>query len=211
MSRWFLIVIVGLLLFSLGLAGFEWWNGRFPTSLSGVFILIALLLQRPPASQALGAASKKLSWACLIVAMTLVAVNIFWLRDRGRPGVRIGDPGEAVVRAAAEATGKFHSAVSEKRYADVCRVAQDGAFRGVTELRCEEFLSYMRERLGPFVDAEVRTVRVETNSDTPHVDFDSESRYENQQAQEHFGWLIDVASCRAVLASYSVEAEALSK
>jgi hypothetical protein len=211
MSRWFLIVVVGLLLFSLGLAGFDWWDGRYPTSLSGVFILIAVLLQRPPASQALGAASKRLAWACLIVAMTLVAVNAFWVWGPSRPPVRIGDPGEAVVRAATEASSKFHSAVSEKRYAEVCRVAQDGAFRGVTGLRCEEFLSYMRERLGPFVDAEVRTVLVETNSDTPRVEFDSESRYENQQAQEHFGWLIDLASGRAVLTSYSVEAEALSK
>jgi hypothetical protein len=211
MSRWFLIVVLGLLLFSLGLAGFEWWNGRYPTSLATVFILIALLLQRPPVSQALGAVSKRLSWACLIVAMTLVTVDAFWSWDRDRPGVRIGDPGEAVVRAAAEATGKFHSAVSEKRYAEVCRVAQYGAFRGVTELRCDEFLPYMRERLGPFLDAEVRTFLVETNRDTPNVSFDSESRYEIQQAKEHFEWLIDVASGQALLGSYAVEAEALSK
>ncbi len=211
MSRWFLIVVVGLLLFSLGLAGSEWWNGRYPTSLPTVFILLAVLLGRPPVSQALGALSKRLSWACLIVAMTVVAVDAFRSWDRDRPAVRVGDPGEAVVRAAAEASGKFHSAVSEKRYAEVCRVAQHGAFRGVTELRCEEFLSYMRERLGAFVDAEVRTFLVETNSDTPYVSFDSESRYEVEQAKEHFEWLIDVASGRAVLGSYAVEAEALSK
>jgi hypothetical protein len=211
MSRWFFIVCVGLLLFSLGLAGFDWWNGRYPTSLSTVFILLAVLLGRPPVSQSLGAVSRRLSWACLIVAMTLVAVGAFWPWDRDRRAVRIGDPGEAVVRAAAQATAKFHSAVSEKRYAEVCGVAQHGAFRGVTELPCEEFLSYMRERLGPFGDADVRTFLVETNSATPNVSFDSESRYEIEQAKEHFEWLIDVASGQAVLGSYAVEAEALSK
>jgi hypothetical protein len=113
---------------------------------------------------------------------------------------------------ATAATDDFHRAVSDARYADICRVSRYGAFRGVTELRCEDFLAYMRGRLGAFLDAAAAgPPQVEIDASSPYVSLEFTTRYEQGNARETFSWRIGETPNQAALLHYRVEAEALSR
>lgn len=148
----------------------------------------------------------------LLVIVPILAVIAVWLILTHRAAVRVGEPNEPVVVRAAEAVDRFHAGVNEERYQEVCLTAEPGAFAGVTELPCANFLAYLRQKLGTAMVAKrVQSPIVENvpSGAKVHVSLSYETGYQNGTAREHFEWRIN--GPQVSLTSYKVDADALSR
>jgi hypothetical protein len=194
MPKWLLVAAIFLSISSIYLVAEQIANGQFPYSLANLFLMAAVVLEQPGPKRALGNLSKALAYGCLGIAMVIVVLQV---TGRGSDdGWRAGDADEPVVKEAVQATARFHRALSEGRYDEICGIARLSAFRSVTEQSCDEFLTNLHGRLGGYRDGSPGRVQVSKGSPTPRVAFDVTSQYERAEAKESFNWQI-LAGARA--------------
>jgi hypothetical protein len=125
--------------------------------------------------------------------------------------IRVGEPDEPIVVQAVEGVGRFHSAVKQQRYQDICQAAESRAFSGVTSLSCPEFLVYFHQKLGYPVSArraQLPSIGDRRPDGMVRVGVDYNTDYEHGTAHERFEWQIKGKAI--ILTSYHVEADALS-
>lgn len=124
---------------------------------------------------------------------------------------RVGEPNEGIVIVAAEAVDRFHTGLNEERYQEACQNTEIGAFPGVTDLRCAEFLAYLHKKLGEAMSTkrvQLPTIEVLPHGAAVRMEIKYETHYDRAVAQERFNWRVD--GPKVTLISYTVKADALS-
>ena len=199
-----MLLLIGLLGWSVFETAREMMDGSFPRSLGMVLLSVALLLQHPTTRGKFGRAGLIGAMLCIVFAFGVIFIAGRRPTDYGIASRYVGDPSEVAVQAAVSATERFHSALSERRYDDVCAVAERDAFSTLTELNCAEFLDYLHEKLGRFVQGSENPWYVKNDEAESQVAGETTSRYERAEAHESFDWRVGGVGSQAKLVQYHV-------
>jgi len=118
--------------------------------------------------------------------------------------------GDVLLKKAMDEVASFHKLVDEKRYNEVCQASEPNAYRS-TQLPCAEFLAYVHDKLGDALEWR-RTrqhVPVRPEGEAVPIELHCATRYASALALEAFTW--KVGGPKAILVSYTIDADALSR